>query len=144
MLSSSTTWRSPRIRLADITPAVLRFPDGRQHRGKLDTLSLTGGLLSMPAMLDRGLQLKLLFLTRRGPVLSAIETLAPVSATQQPFRFIEIEQDDERRLRATVQSTLSVAEEAWIGRYRAAVLRQNTSQRHFVRLVFRFITSPLS
>ncbi len=62
---SHAYWRSPRVRLADITPAVLRLPDGRRHRCKLETISLTGGLLSMPNMLDRGSRTKLMFLTHR-------------------------------------------------------------------------------
>ena len=75
---SHANWRSPRVRLADITPAVLRLPDGRRRRGQLETISLTGGLLSMPNMLDRGSHIQLMFLTRTGPVVGAAEMLVPL------------------------------------------------------------------
>src|SRR5260370_13920883 len=97
---SYASYRSPRIRLADVTPAVLRLPDGHCSPGKLETLSLTGGLLDMTDVLDRGSRVKLMFLTHTGPVLGAAEMLNPVSATQQPFRFVALEEDDQRRLRA--------------------------------------------
>ena len=37
--------RTARVPLADITPAVLRFDDGSCTLGKLQIISLTGGLL---------------------------------------------------------------------------------------------------
>jgi hypothetical protein len=117
-------WRSPRARLADVTPAVLRLPDGRRHRGELESISLTGGLLSI----------KLMFLTQTGPVAGAAEMLTPVSATRQPFRFVELEDGDQSRLRAVVQGSLDLGEEAWIGKYRAAVLNQSPSRHLFLKI----------
>ena len=127
-------WRSPRARLADVTPAVLRLPDGRRHRGELESISLTGGLLSMQGMLDRGSRIKLMFLTQTGPVTGAAEMLTPVSATRQPFRFVELEDGDQSRLRAVVQGSLDLGEEAWIGKYRAAVLNQSPSRHLFLKI----------
>ena len=102
-------WRSPRARLADVTPAVLRLPDGRRSRGKLETISLTGGLLNVTQLLDRGSQFSLMFLTQAGAVVGEAEMLSPVSNTKQPFRFVAIEQDDHRRLRTAVQSVSTPA-----------------------------------
>ncbi len=133
-------WRSPRVRLADITPAVLRLPDGRRHRGILETISLTGGLLSIPNMLDRGSRIKLMFLTHTGPVLGAAEMLSPVSTTRQPFRFVALEEDDQRRLRAVVQSFLNSGEQAWIEKYRAALVHRTPERRGVFRVVLGSLT----
>ena len=137
---SQMNWRSPRVQPADIMPAVLRLPDGRRHRGKLETLSLTGGLLSMSNMLDRGSRVKLMFLTQTGPVLGAAEMLTPVSTARQPFRFIAIEEDDQRRLRAVIQSSLDAGEQAWIEKYRAAVAHRNPRSRGIFRIVVGSLT----
>jgi len=132
---SRTYWRSPRVRLADITPAVLRLPDGRRHRSKLETISLTGGLLSMANMLDRGSRIKLMFMTHTGPVLGAAEMLSPVSTTRQPFRFVALEEGDQRRLRAVVQSLLDPGEQAWMQKYRASLVHRNPARRGVFRVV---------
>lgn len=135
-------YRSPRVRLADITPAVLRLPDGRPCPGQLETISLTGGLLSMSNMLDRGSCIKLMFLTHTGPVLGAAEMLSPVSTTQQPFRFVALEEDDQRRLRAAVQSSLDLnpGERVWIERYRATLVHRNRRRRGVFRVILEALT----
>jgi len=137
---SQTNWRSPRVQPSDIMPAVLRLPDGRRHRGKLETLSLTGGLLSMSDMLDRGSQIKLMFLTQTGPVLGAAEMLTPVSTTQQPFRFVALSEGDQYRLRTVIQSSLNLDEQVWIEKYRAAVAHRNPSSRGVFRVVVESLT----
>jgi hypothetical protein len=137
---SHTNWRSPRARLADITPAVLRLPDGCRHRGKLETISLTGGLLSMPNLLNRGSRIKLMFLTHTGPVLGAAEMLSPVSTTRQPFRFVALEEGDQGRLRAVVQSFVDPGEQAWIEKYRAALVQRNPERRGVFRVLLAFLT----
>ena len=154
-LQSHTNYRSPRLQLADVTPAVLRLPDGRRSRGKLETISLTGGLLSLSPMLDRGSRIRLMFLTRTGPVFGAAEMLSPISATRQPFRFVAIEQDDQQRLRATVQSSLhqnpldqnpcqnpgqNPVEQAWIQKYRAALVDRNPPRRGVFRAALAVLT----
>jgi hypothetical protein len=137
---SQANWRSPRVQLADITPAVLRLPDGCRHRGTLETLSLTGGLLSVSTTLDRGSRIKLMFLTQTGPVLGAAEMLSPVSTTRQPFRFVALEECDQRRLRTVIQSSLDLREQAWIEKYRAAVAHQKPEPRGVFRVVVRYLT----
>jgi len=139
---SHANYRSPRVQLADITPAVLRLPDGRHSRGKLETISLTGGLLSMSNTLDRGSRIKLMFLTHTGPVSSAAEMLSPVSTTRQPFRFVAIQEDDHRRLRAAVQSSLdqNPAEYAWVEKYRATLVHRDPPRRGVIRLVLGTLT----
>jgi len=133
---SHTYRRSPRVQLADITPAVLRLADGRRHRGELETISLTGGLLSMSNILDRGSRIKLMFLTPAGPVLGSAEMLSPVSTTRQPFRFVALEEGDQRRLRTVVQSFLDPGEQAWIEKYRATLVHRKPARRGFFRVAF--------
>ncbi|HEX3820303.1 MAG TPA: hypothetical protein VHW45_08225 [Candidatus Sulfotelmatobacter sp.] len=137
MPNPHTQWRSPRAHLGDVTPAILRLPDGRQHRGQLEVVSLNGGLLNMTDMLKQGSQLKLLFVTESGPVLGAVEMLRPVSATRQPFRFVNVEGGDQRRLRATVHSHTEAAPEPWIDKYRAATFQQPEKPSRLRRIVLR-------
>jgi hypothetical protein len=134
--------RSPRIRLSDITPAVLRLPDGRRAPGKLETLSLTGGLLDLSNLLDRGSRVKLMFLTHSGPVLVPAEMLSPISQTRQPFRFVGLEEGDQRRLRAAVQSCLdqNSGELAWIEKYRATLDHRNPARGATFRVVLGALT----
>ena len=103
---SPANWRSPRVRLADIVPVVLRLADGRRHRGKLEIISLTGGLLSMANLLDGGSRIKLMFLTPMGPVLGSAEMLFPVSSVLQPFRFVGLEDASREVLDASLKSFL--------------------------------------
>lgn len=93
----------------------------------------------------------MIFLTQDGPVLGLAEMLMPVSWTEQPFRFVGLNKDDEHRLRAATQPAAQPAKEAssaaaenapkkleppaasseptptldaeapWIGKYRAAI-----------------------
>ena len=139
---SYANYRSPRVRLADVTPAVLRLPDGHSSRGQLETISLTGGLLSMSNMLDRGSCIKLMFLTHTGPVLGAAEMLSPVSTTQQPFQFVALEEGDQRRLRAAVQSALGLnpGERGWIEKYRPTLVHRNPPRRGVFQVVLEALT----
>lgn len=117
-------WRAPRFRLAETTPAVLQFPDCRLTPGELQVISRTGGLLSLSKPVDQGSVVTLTFRTHRGPVLGTAEMLRPVSRSHQPFRFVGLEEDDQRRLQAVFQSGLyrNIDEEEWIEEFRAAIV----------------------
>ena len=132
---SHPAWRCPRVQLADITPAVLRMPDGSGSRAILNTSSLTGGLLSISSTLNRGSRIELLFVTPAGPVLGAAEMLSAISMTQQPFRFVSLEESAQRRLRAVIQSYLQPVPDAWITKYRAALDRRNPPRRRTFAIV---------
>lgn len=95
--------RSPRLRPAELTPIVLRCQDGRRISGKLQCISLTGGLVASSSPLPTGSVVRLLFVTPKGPVAGTAEMLHPVSWTEQPFRFAAIPQPDQQRLRAMIQ-----------------------------------------
>jgi len=98
--------RAARTRFAETTPAVLRLKNGSRTRGKLQTISLTGGLLSLSKPLFHGSRVKLMFLTPKGSVLGAAEMLMPISWGLQPFKFVRLYDDDEERLQAAIQSSL--------------------------------------
>ncbi len=133
MPAPTMPWRSPRVRLEDAAPAILRAPGGLQQRGKIEVLSLNGGLLQMSSTFEQGSRLKLLFVTHTGPVLGAVEMLPPVSAERQPFRFVGIEKADHGRLRAAVHSHLPAVQDAWIEKYRAATAKRTPERRGFFR-----------
>jgi hypothetical protein len=98
--------RPPRVKLADSTPVVLRFQDGSRSSGKLKLVSETGGLLSVPRPSEMGVMVKVMFLTRKGPVLGAAQMLAPLCWDQQPFRFVSMFDDDHSRLHAAIHASL--------------------------------------
>jgi hypothetical protein len=124
--------RPPRARLEEIIPAVLRLHDGRRVPSQLQVVSSTGGLLSISHPVVEGAQVKLMFLTGSGSVLGSAEMLSPVSTTLQPFRFVSLAQNDQKRLGAIVQSSClrtstpqsscpqDNAEDLWIEKLRAA------------------------
>ncbi len=67
---------------------------------------MTGGLLSVARPLQRGTQVKLMFVTKSGAVLGTAEMLNAESWVSQPFRFVSLDEGDEFRLRATIESSL--------------------------------------
>lgn len=123
------------MQLAEITPVVLRLPDGSGSRATLKTISLTGGLLDIPTALNSGSRNNLLFVTPSGPVLGAVEMLSAISRNQQPFRFVAIEECSQRRLRAVIDSLMVPADPAWVMKYRAAMARRNPSRRRVSAVV---------
>jgi hypothetical protein len=132
---SHPDWRSPRARLAEITPVVFRLSDGSCSRGNLEIISLTGGLVCISNVLDRSSRVMLMFLTQTGLVQATAEMLSPVSRTRQPFRFVALEEGAHRKLRTVVQSFLDTREQAWIEKYRAARIHQVPPRRKLFRVV---------
>jgi hypothetical protein len=122
--------RAPRFNLADITPAVLRFDDGRRTQAQLETVSLTGGMLGLPNPVQPDSHVKLMFVTPTGPVLGTAEMLKPISVSRQPFRFVSLEQDDLHRLQVSIHSSFGQIrnEHEWIEKYRAALDRPQTQK----------------
>jgi hypothetical protein len=125
-----STQRSPRAHLACATPAVLRFANGQRASGKIQVLSLNGGLLSVANPLVDGSKVKLMFLTQAGAVLGGAEMLPPVTETLQPFRFISLASDDQRKLGTTIKASLSPRdEEQWIEKFRVAAVHEAAPTR---------------
>lgn len=132
-----TAPRTPRVHLDRNTPAVLRFEGGESVSGELQVISLTGGLLSLPAPLERGSQVKLMFLIRPGSVLAGAEMLSPVTNTLQPFRFISLGQKDRRKLEAIIPLSVyqDITEPNWMRKLRVASDQRYEPRRRHVRLV---------
>ena len=156
--------RAARAWLADTTPAVLRFKDGRCTAGKLQVISVTGGLLCLSNLLGQGSRVKLMFLTHSGPVLGAAEMLSPISWTQQPFRFLVLDECDRRKLRAAIRSSwelttstynsksrtserstrqlegrILAGDDEWIDRYRATLVHTNPPRGQLFSIVLRAV-----
>jgi hypothetical protein len=129
---SRPQWRFPRAHLESDTPTVLRFPDGQRMGAKLHVISLSGGLVSLSQPVVQGSRVKLMFLTGVGCVLGGAEMLRPVSNGLQPFRFVSLAADDQRRLEALIwqRSGQNQAERAWIEKLRTASAEHN-GPRHW-------------
>jgi hypothetical protein len=98
--------RAARVQLGDSVLAAIRLEDGRRTKAKLQTISVTGGLLRMSHSLGQGDFVEVAFQTQAGPVHAMAEVLSPMQKTPegvlQPFRFVAIEDDDHRRLRTSL------------------------------------------
>jgi hypothetical protein len=73
-------------------------------RGKLQIISVTGGLLSLSQLLEQGSVARLMFMTEVGSIQGTAEMLVPISATLQPFRFVAIDRDDQSKIKDSIQS----------------------------------------
>jgi|SRR2546426_9185349 len=100
--------RAPRVQLGGSIPALILLEDGQRAKGKLQTISITGGLLTLARSLDQGDFVEIAFQTQSGPVHGMAEMLGPMRASNdgalQPFRFIALGDDDHRTLRMVVES----------------------------------------
>ena len=98
--------RAARVQLGDSVLAAIRLEDGRRAKAKLQTISVTGGLLRITQSLGKGDFVEVAFQTQAGPVHGMAEILSPMQKTTdgvlQPFRFVALEDDDHRRLRTTL------------------------------------------
>jgi hypothetical protein len=98
--------RAARVQLGESVLAAIRLEDGRHAKAKLQTISVTGGLLQLPHSLGQGDFVEVAFQTQSGPVHGMAEILGPMRRTTagvlQPFRFVALEDDDHRRLRTSL------------------------------------------
>ena len=110
------TRRATRVQLGGSVLAAIRFDDGQRSRGKLYTISTTGGLLKLAKPLGQGDFVEIGFQTKVGAVIGMAEMLTPTrKATDgilQPFRFIALGDDDHRNLRMAVQSKSGISRQA--------------------------------
>lgn len=75
--------------------------------GNLQVISVAGGMLRLSHPLDPNTRASLIFLTDGGPVLGKAEMLDPLSRTQQAFRFVELDRNNQRNLQLWIQSQLN-------------------------------------
>jgi hypothetical protein len=129
--------RAPRLQLGEGIPAVLRSPEGGCNQASLKTVSLTGGLLSVPQELNEGSSQKLMFVTHTGPVLGTARMLPPVSSHLQPFEFVSLHQTDKRKLGEAIRSCLDPddSRSQWIEKYRVLAGERDERDKQRKKLV---------
>ncbi len=135
--------RASRFRLTETTPAVLQFQDSSSAPCELRTISRTGGVLSLAQAVDQGSVATLMFRTHKGLIFATAEMLPPLSWNEQPFRFLELKEDDKGRLLAAFQSGLyrNIQEEELIEEFRAAIVNWDPpKRRHLFRPVLAAAT----
>lgn len=102
--------RSPRVKLNGSVAAAVLADGGQRARAKLQTISITGGLLQLQQELSTGDFVEIAFHTQSGAICGMAEMLRPMrklqSACYQPFRFIALADDDDRKLRMALDSAL--------------------------------------
>jgi hypothetical protein len=84
--------RGSRVKLGGSILVVILLENGRQIRGRMNQLSVNGGLVSLEQPLDEGIRVTLLFHLGFSARCRA-QMLFPMWATQgcqQPFRFVEL------------------------------------------------------
>ena len=69
--------RAARIQLGDSVLAAIRLEDGRRTKARLQTISVTGGLLRLQQSLGEGDFVEVAFQTQAGPVHGMAEVLTP-------------------------------------------------------------------
>ena len=101
--------RAPRVQLGGSVPAAVLLDDGNRTRGKLQSISTTGGMLHLTGALRNGDFVEVTFETKTGRVQGMAEMLNPRKVNEgcyQPFRFIALSDDDHKRLRLALDSVL--------------------------------------
>jgi hypothetical protein len=104
----NSSQRSPRVQLNGSVGAAIIAEGGQRERAKLQSISVTGGLLQLQHALSIGDFVEIAFHTRVGAVHGMAEMLQPMrkfqSACLQPFRFIALGDDDHRKLRMALDA----------------------------------------
>ena len=75
--------RAPRIQLSGSIPALVMLEDGERAKGKLQSISITGGLLRLAKSLEQGDFVEIAFQTQSGPVHGMAEMLGPTRKAQE-------------------------------------------------------------
>src|ERR1700683_5827767 len=95
--STNARPRAPRVKLAGTVLSLVCLENGRQTRGRLHQLSITGGLLHLETPLDEGIKVEVLFHIRENTVRTKVRMLFPMWATKgylQPFEFVDLGSED--------------------------------------------------
>lgn len=94
--------RATRIQMTKPVAAIVVQESGQHTNCKLQTVSVTGGLLQVGAPLSTGDFVELAFQAQSSTVHGMAEMLTPVSEANgalQPFRFVALDDEDHRTLR---------------------------------------------
>lgn len=104
--------RARRVKLAGAVLVLLRLENGRNVRGRLHQLSISGGLLHLEKPLDEGIKVEVIFHVRSTTVRNKARMLFPHWATQgclQPFEFCDLAEEERSKLQADLHSLLGQA-----------------------------------
>ena len=100
--------RATRIQLGNAVPALVKLEGGLRAKARIQTVSVTGGLLYLTGALEEGGFVEVAFQTQSGPVHGMAEMLHPrqtaANVVVQPFRFVALDDEDHRTLRYAVDS----------------------------------------
>jgi hypothetical protein len=100
--------RAPRIQLGGSVPALVMLDDGQRAKARLQSISITGGLLQLAKSLAEGDFVEIAFHIQCGRVQGMAEMLPParmaIHGILQPFRFVALGDEDHRALRMAVDS----------------------------------------
>ncbi len=99
--------RGSRVKLGGSILALVLLENGRQLRGRMNQLSVNGGLLSLERPLDEGIQVTVVFHLGSTSIRCRARMLFPMWATQgclQPFRFAELPEADHASLNRELES----------------------------------------
>jgi hypothetical protein len=95
-----------RVKLRGSVLTLIRLPNRREVRGKLNQLSTTGGLMHLEKPLDEKLAVEVIFQLGDATVRENAQMLFPMWATQgwlQPFRFVELPEASKNALEASLR-----------------------------------------
>jgi hypothetical protein len=107
--------RATRIQFPSSVPALVKLEDGHRAKGKLQSISLTGGCLQMATALHQGDLVEVAFQIESAPMQGMAEMLAPRRAGEgvlQPFRFIALDDEDHSALSKVLAS---VSDQSFLG-----------------------------
>src|SRR5581483_436398 len=107
--------RAARIQFGNTIPALVKLEDGQRAKGKLESISLTGGCLHMAKAIHQGDLVEIAFQMQSGPVQGMAEMLSPRKTSQgilQPFRFIALDDNDHHALSKVVDS---ISDQSFLG-----------------------------
>ncbi len=99
--------RGSRVKLGGSILALVLLENGRQLRGRMNQLSVNGGLLSLERPLDEGILVTVVFHLGSTSIRCRARMLFPMWATQgclQPFRFVELPKADHARLNQELEA----------------------------------------
>ena len=99
--------RGSRVKLGGSILALVLLENGRQVRGRMNQLSVNGGLISLEQPLDEGIRVTVLFHLGCTSIRCRSYMLFPMWATQgclQPFRFLDLPEADRASLNRELEN----------------------------------------
>jgi hypothetical protein len=102
--------RAPRVNLRGRMSAIVKLENGRKLPAKLHQLSVTGGLMEIPASVQEHACVELTLEVGLGIVRAKAEMLFPMWGSigfLQPFRFIEVHAEQAQILATGIASLLA-------------------------------------